>query len=123
VLAFLNISSIGLAGAGFGGDDRVPGELESLKFASVEGAARAIAENRDVIAGVKIRLSDTVANGGLYEKEAYRRAPRLARTPWPLRKRRHLHALLPRLSLHDRRPRHAADRPGRLGGKRAGRNL
>lgn len=79
VLAFLNISSIGLAGAGLGGDDRVPGELESLKFASVEGAARAIAENRDVIAGVKIRLSDTVANGGLYEKEAYRRALRLAR--------------------------------------------
>lgn len=79
VLAFLNISSIGLAGAGLGGDDQLPGELESLKFASVEGAARVIAENRDVIVGVKIRLSDTIANGGLYEKEAYQQALSLAR--------------------------------------------
>jgi dihydroorotase len=33
-----------------------PGELENLRFADPEGAASAVAENRDVAVGIKIRL-------------------------------------------------------------------
>jgi dihydroorotase len=33
-----------------------PGELENLRFADPEGAARTVAENRDIAVGIKIRL-------------------------------------------------------------------
>lgn len=78
LLVFLNISSVGLAAAGLGGDDDLPGELESLKFASVAGAEQVIEANRDRIVGVKIRLSDTITNGGQHETEGFRRALALA---------------------------------------------
>lgn len=85
VLAFLNISSIGLASAGLGGDAQAPGELESLKYADVDGAVKVIESNQDLIVGVKIRLSDTIAHDGDYEEESLRRAMTLAiRTDVPL---------------------------------------
>lgn len=66
VLAFLHISSIGLAASGLGGESRLPGELESLAFAAVPDAAAFINENRDMIVGVKIRVSASVAADGKY---------------------------------------------------------
>jgi dihydroorotase len=43
-----------------------PGELENLRFADPEGAARAVAENRDIAVGIKIRLhkKSVGENGG-----------------------------------------------------------
>jgi dihydroorotase len=35
-----------------------PGELENLRFADPEGAARVVSENRDVAVGIKIRLHE-----------------------------------------------------------------
>lgn len=78
VLALLNISSVGLAAAGLGGSDTLPGELESLKFADVDGAQRVIEENRDIIVGVKVRLSSNLTHGGRHEGEGLRRALELA---------------------------------------------
>lgn len=71
VLAFVNVSSIGLASAGLGGQNRLPGELESLAFVSVNDTADAIEKNRDLVVGVKLRLSDTVANNGRFEADAF----------------------------------------------------
>ncbi|MEX2581450.1 MAG: amidohydrolase/deacetylase family metallohydrolase [Verrucomicrobiales bacterium] len=74
LLAFLHISRTGLSFAGLGGDNEVPGELESLRFANARDCADCIEANRDLIVGVKIRLSDSIADGGRNEAEAYRRA-------------------------------------------------
>jgi len=74
LLAFLNISCSGLAFGGLGGDDSVPGELELLKLASVRGCVDCVELNRDVLVGVKIRLSASIADEGRNEAEAYRRA-------------------------------------------------
>ena len=74
LLAFLNISCSGLVFGGLGGDSSVAGELELLKLADVRGCADCIEANRDVIVGVKIRLSDSVCDNGKNEAEAYRRA-------------------------------------------------
>jgi len=74
LLAFLNISCGGLAFGGLGGDVSVPGELDLLKLASVRGCVECIEQNRDVLVGVKIRLSASIADEGRNEAEAYRRA-------------------------------------------------
>ena len=74
LLAFLNISCAGLAFAGLAGDEAEPGELDLLSMAPVRGCIDCIEANRDLIVGVKIRLSDSVTGGGANESEAYRRA-------------------------------------------------
>ncbi|MBM3803060.1 MAG: amidohydrolase family protein [Acidimicrobiia bacterium] len=79
LVAFLHISSAGLAFAGLGGDRSVPGELDLLKLADVEGCIECVEANRDRIVGVKIRLSDSIADDGRHEAEAYRRSLEAAR--------------------------------------------
>ncbi|HMC47740.1 MAG TPA: hypothetical protein VKJ77_20650, partial [Caballeronia sp.] len=65
--AFIHIASIGLAG-----DPINVGELFNIDFADVPKCAKAVAENRDVVLGVKVRLSkNVVANNGI---EPLRRA-------------------------------------------------
>jgi dihydroorotase len=78
LLAFLNISSAGLVLGGLGGERRVPGELDLLDLASVRGCVDCIEENRDLIVGVKVRLSDSCAAGGANEPESFRRAAEAA---------------------------------------------
>lgn len=80
LLAFLNISCSGLAFGGLGGDDSVPGELDLLKLASARGCVDCVEQNRDVLVGVKIRLSASIADEGRNEGEAYRRALEASRT-------------------------------------------
>ena len=79
LLAFLNISCAGLAFARLGGDRATPGELDLLELADLEGCVDSVNANRDLIAGVKVRLSASLANGGRNEAEAYRRALAAAR--------------------------------------------
>jgi dihydroorotase len=74
LLAFLNISCAGLAFAGIAGGEAVPGELDLLSMAAVRDCVDCIERNRDLIVGVKVRLSDSCAAGGANESEAYRRA-------------------------------------------------
>ena len=65
ILAFVHISSIGLAGFPLG-------EMKDIDYANVDLAAKTIAENQDVVLGVKVRESiDVVGNNGL---EPLRRA-------------------------------------------------
>jgi len=63
VRIFLNIARTGVTG---------PGELHDIAAADVEAARRAIARHRDWIAGVKVRLSESVV--GDRDLEALRRA-------------------------------------------------
>src|SRR5215207_1501838 len=57
--AFVHIGIVGLAGF------PVP-ELFNINYAQVEAAARAVAENADLVLGVKVRMSENViANNGL----------------------------------------------------------
>ncbi len=80
LLAFLHISRTGLSFAGLGGDNDTPGELESLRFANSRDCADCVGANRDLVVGVKIRLSDSIADGGRHEAESYRRALEAARS-------------------------------------------
>ena len=48
------------------------GELDSLNVVTVDDCAKCILENRDMIVGVKVRLSDSIADNGKNEAEAYR---------------------------------------------------
>ncbi len=79
LLAFLNISCAGLAFALLGGDRVTPGELDLLDLADLEGCVDCVNANRDLIVGIKIRLSESLANRGRNEAEAYRRALEAAR--------------------------------------------
>src|SRR5882757_8662180 len=57
--AFVHIASIGLAGF------PVP-ELYNIDYAQVEAAAKAVAENADLVIGIKVRMSENViAKNGL----------------------------------------------------------
>ncbi|MFN2461080.1 MAG: amidohydrolase/deacetylase family metallohydrolase [Candidatus Velthaea sp.] len=59
--AFIHIASIGLAG-----DPLTVGELFNIDFADPVKCAKAVAENRDVVLGVKVRLSkNVVGNNGI----------------------------------------------------------
>lgn len=71
LLAFLNISRIGLAvGRSTDGDE--PGELEAMKLISGDKCVACARENEDLIIGVKVRLSASIADNGRNEPEAYR---------------------------------------------------
>lgn len=73
VLAFLHIAQHGLAASGC--TSGAPGgELDSLNVVSVDECSKCVVENRDLIVGIKVRLSDSIANDGKNEHEAYRRA-------------------------------------------------
>ena len=79
LLALLNISCAGLAFAKLGGDKATPGELDLMELADLEGCIDCVNANRDLIAGVKVRLSASLADEGRNEAEAYRRALDAAR--------------------------------------------
>src|SRR5437762_2645249 len=68
--AFVHISSIGLSGG------LAPGEMLNIDYADVEACARTLAENPDVVLGVKVRITDNVV--GQNGVEPLRRARRAA---------------------------------------------
>ncbi len=77
IFAFIHIASIGLAG-----DPIKVGELFNIDYADVDGCAKAVAENRDIVLGVKVRMSlNVVGNNGV---EPLRRAIAAAQMagPW-----------------------------------------
>lgn len=78
MLAFLNISLHGLASAGCSGYG-AGGELDSLNQVSEAKAIECAEQNKDVIVGVKVRLSADCANNGKNELEAFHRAQRAAK--------------------------------------------
>lgn len=60
VIAFLNISSIGLTST------LLAGEFETLSYASVEECLRCVDSNRDSIVGIKVRVAaETVGSNGI----------------------------------------------------------
>jgi len=67
---FIHISTIGLAGG------LAPGEMLNIDYANVDACARALAENPDVVLGVKVRITDNVV--GQNGVEPLRRARRAA---------------------------------------------
>ena len=67
VRIFLNVARTGVA---------TPGELLNIEAADVDAARRALAQHREWIAGVKVRLSQNVA--GDHDLEALRRARQVA---------------------------------------------
>jgi len=67
---FVHIASIGLAGG------LAPGEMLNIDYANVDGAAKAVAENPDLVLGVKVRITDSVV--GQNGLEPLRRALRAA---------------------------------------------
>jgi dihydroorotase len=70
LFAFVHISSIGLSGG------PAPGEMLNIDYANVDACARALAENPDVVLGVKVRITDNVV--GTNGVEPLRRARRAA---------------------------------------------
>lgn len=78
MLAFLNISCCGLSFATISGNQTL-GELESIKLLDTQGCIDCVNENRDVLVGVKVRLSDDLADNGQNEAEAYLRALQAAK--------------------------------------------
>ncbi len=79
LLAFLHISRAGLAfSSRTGGDD--PGELETLKLVNARDCIECIETNRDLIVGVKIRLSSSIADDGRNEAQSFERAQEAARS-------------------------------------------
>jgi dihydroorotase len=72
LFALVNISRIGLvSGAEL---DPPLGELEDLRHLSVPAAVRCVEANRDVVLGIKVRLSANLAADGKNELEALKRA-------------------------------------------------
>src|SRR5256712_7503649 len=68
--AVVHISSIGRSGG------LAPGERLNIDYANIEACARALAENPDVVLGVKVRITDSVV--GQNGVEPLRRARRAA---------------------------------------------
>lgn len=65
LFAYLNISRIGMV---TGSETDPPlGELEDMRNVHVPSAVRCTEANRDVILGIKVRLSDNLAAGGVNE--------------------------------------------------------
>jgi dihydroorotase len=54
LFAFVHISTIGLAGSG------QVGEMLNINYGNVDACAQAVAENPDVVLGVKVRITDSV---------------------------------------------------------------
>lgn len=77
LFAFIHISAIGLTG-----DPLKVGEMLNIDYADVDACAKALAENRDVCLGVKVRMSKNVV--GSNGMEPLRRALRAAALagPW-----------------------------------------
>eukprot|EP00106_Octopus_bimaculoides_P023174 XP_014790616.1 PREDICTED: deacetylase EF_0837-like [Octopus bimaculoides] len=73
VLSFIHIAAQGLAASGCAGGAK-GGECDSLNVVDVDGCVSCIRKNRDMVVGVKVRLSSTVADDGRNEEEIYRRA-------------------------------------------------
>jgi dihydroorotase len=73
--AFVHIASIGLAGG------LAPGELLNIDYAIVDACTKAVAENADVVLGVKVRITDSVV--GQNGLEPLRRAIRAATMAGP----------------------------------------
>lgn len=75
LFAFVHIASIGLAGG------LAPGEMLNIDYANVEGCAKVLAENPDLVLGVKVRMTDAiVGQNGL---EPLRRAIKAAELAGP----------------------------------------
>jgi dihydroorotase len=70
LFSFVHIASIGLAGG------LAPGEMLNIEYANVDGCAKVVAENPDVVLGVKVRITDSVV--GQNGLEPLRRALRAA---------------------------------------------
>ena len=66
----LNISRAGLA-VGAATLKGAPGELESPKFINADECAACLEANRDILIGVKVRLSASIADNGTNEPLAY----------------------------------------------------
>ena len=79
VLAFLNISRAGLA-VGAATLKDAPGELESPKFINADECVTCIEANRDILIGVKVRLSASIADNGANELPAYEASREAAKT-------------------------------------------
>lgn len=78
LLALLHISRAGLAfSSRTGGED--PGELETLKLVNAGDCIDCVEANRDLIVGIKIRLSASIADEGRNEATAFERAQEAAR--------------------------------------------
>ena len=73
--AFVHIASIGLAGG------LAPGELLNIDYAIVDACTKTVAENADVVLGVKVRITDSVV--GQNGLEPLRRAIRAATMAGP----------------------------------------
>jgi len=67
---FIHISTIGLAGG------LAPGEMLNIDYANVDACAKAVAENADLVLGVKVRITDSVV--GQNGLEPLRRALKAA---------------------------------------------
>ncbi|RLI34069.1 amidohydrolase/deacetylase family metallohydrolase [Candidatus Bathyarchaeota archaeon] len=75
IVAFLNISTMGMI------SPRV-GELEDLRFADVEKAVEVIERNRDIIQGVKVRMSRSiVGDNGIQPLLLAKRAAEAVKMP------------------------------------------
>jgi dihydroorotase len=75
LFAFVHIASIGLAGG------LAPGEMLNIDYANAEGCAKVLAENPDLVLGVKVRITDAiVGQNGL---EPLRRAIKAAELAGP----------------------------------------
>jgi dihydroorotase len=72
LFGFVHIASIGLAGG------LAPGEMLNIDYANVEVCAKTVAENADLVLGVKVRITDSVV--GQNGLEPLRRAIRAAET-------------------------------------------
>ncbi len=70
LFGFVHISSIGLAGG------LAPGEMLNIDYANVDACAKAVAENADLVLGVKVRITDSVV--GQNGLEPLRRALKAA---------------------------------------------
>jgi dihydroorotase len=70
LFGFIHIASIGLAGG------LAPGEMLNIDYANVDVCAKAVAENVDLVLGVKVRITDSVV--GQNGLEPLRRAIRAA---------------------------------------------
>src|SRR5215470_12184529 len=70
LFGFIHIASIGLAGG------LAPGEMLNIDYANVDVCAKAVAENADLVLGVKVRITDSVV--GRNGLEPLRRAIRAA---------------------------------------------
>ena len=70
LFGFVHISSIGLAGG------LAPGEMLNIDYANVDACAKVVAENADLVLGVKVRITDSVV--GQNGLEPLRRALKAA---------------------------------------------